>query len=134
MPYPYYQNPYYQPYTPQYHPPMQTQQSTNVIWVNNETEAKNYPVAPGNTVILMDNDNPVAYKKTTDFSGRSLPLEVYDLVPRNAPKEETHHQINLEEYLQRKEFDAFLDKLDKRFAEITEQEIVVMKKKKEDSK
>jgi len=130
MPYPYYPSPYYQPYNP---PQQQQQQSTNVIWVNNETEAKNYPVAPGNTVILMDNDNPVAYKKTTDFSGRSLPLEVYDLVPREKPKEE-NHQINLDEYLQKKEFDAFLDKLDKRFAEITEQEIVVMKKKKEDAK
>lgn len=131
MPYPYYPSPYYQPYNQSFL--QQQQQSTNVIWVNNETEAKNYPVAPGNTVILMDNDNPVAYKKTTDFSGRSLPLEVFDLVPRDNPKEE-NHQINLDEYLQKKEFDAFLDKLDKRFAEITEQEIVVMKKKKEDAK
>ena len=54
MAFPYYQNPYYQPY----HQPQA--QSTNVIWVNSETDARNYPVAPGNTVILMDNDNPVA--------------------------------------------------------------------------
>lgn len=122
MAFPYYQNPYYQPhYQPQ-------AQSTNVIWVNSETDARNYPVAPGNTVILMDNDNPVAYKKTTDFSGRAMPLEVFDLVKRG------EEPADKPEYITKKEFDEFLDALDKRFSDITEQEIVMVKKKKEETK
>ncbi len=134
-------NPYLQnPYLPQYmqqpvipqpvqQPIQQVQQpiqqvhqpQSNVIWVNSETEARNYPVAPGNTVMLMDNDNPVAYKKSADLSGRAMPLEIYDLVKREhmeSPKEESR-QINMEEYLTRKEFDSYATEMDKRISEIT---------------
>lgn len=126
---PYMNNPYLQPY---YQPVMQqpmvqqpVQQTihqnpqTNVIWVSNESEARNYPVSPGNTVMLMDNDNPVVYKKSSDLSGRSLPLEVYDLVKREAePPKEENHQIDLTEYLTRREFDSYASEVDKRFSEI----------------
>ena len=106
---PYLQNPYSQPF---YQQPVQpTLPSSNMIWVSGEQQARDYPVAAGNTVIMMDNDNPVAYKKSTDISGKVMPLEIYDLVRRNAPKEE-HHQINLDEYLMRKEFDDFKVKID----------------------
>ena len=130
---PYLQNPYLQPaYMQGYHPmlqqqpviqqPQQTPQQpqSNVIWVNSETEARNYPVAAGNTVMLMDNDHPVAYKKASDLSGRALPLEVYDLVKRDQePPKEENHQINLDEYLTRKEFDSYASAIDKRISEIS---------------
>ena len=130
MYYPYLQNPYmqnningYQPITP---PPVTQQQpqnpSSNVIWVRNEAEARNYPVAAGNTVMLMDNDNPVAYKKTADLSGRSMPLEIYDLVRREpAEPHEENHQINLEEYLTRKEFDTYATEINKRLSEMEDE-------------
>lgn len=115
---PYLQNPYLQQYIQQ---PIQQQPQSNLIWVNSEAEARNYPVAPGNTVMLMDNDNPVAYKKSSDLSGRALPLETYDLVRRDPPVDETH-QISMEEYLTRKEFDSFADSIDKRLSEFLEEE------------
>lgn len=121
---PYLNNPYMQYQQPYYQPIQQQQQiqqpSTNVIWIENEQAARNYPVAPGNTVMLMDNDNPVAYKKSADLSGRALPLEIYDLVkrePKDAPKEE-NHQIDLTEYLTRREFDSYASEVNKRLSEI----------------
>ena len=130
---PYLQNPYYQPIYPMMQQPViqppvqqpvqqqvvQQPPQSNMIWINGIDEAKSYPVAPGNTVILMDNDNPVAYKKSTDISGRSLPLEVFDLVRRDEePKQEENHQINLDEYLTRKEFDEYRNNVEQRFSEM----------------
>lgn len=113
---PYLTNPYQ--FIPQ--PVQPSLPSSNMIWVSGEQQAREYPVAAGNTVIMMDNDNPVAYKKSTDISGKVLPLEIYDLVRRNAPVEETH-QINLDEYLMRKEFDDFKSEIDKKLNEISEE-------------
>lgn len=131
---PYLNNPYLQPYMmPQAQQPV-TQPvppMNNIIWVSGESEARTYPVAPGNTLILMDNDNPVAYKKTADMSGRILPIEVYDLVRRDTAKEEPH-QINLEEYLTRKEFESFTESIEQRFSEfeVEEEEVVIQPKRK----
>ena len=116
-----YQNPVYFQQPVQQNVQQVQQPQSNVIWVNSETEARNYPVAPGNTVMLMDNDNPVAYKKSADMSGRALPLEIYDLVKRGVPEEE-NHQINMEEYLTRKEFDSFASSVDKRISDLAEEE------------
>lgn len=128
-----YQTPYYPNYAPLPYPSVQpTQQavqqmpvsnSGNVIWIEGESAAKSYPVAAGNTVILMDSENPVAYKKSTDMSGKPLPIEIYDLVRRDSSDmaEETH-QINLEEYLTKKEFDKYASDIEQRFAEITDEE------------
>ena len=126
---PYMNNPYlnYQfPPIPQ--PIQQTVQQTvqqpqsNVIWVKNMMEAQNYPVSAGNTVMLMDNDNPVVYKKSADLSGRALPLEVYDLVKREAVAEEEPHQINLEEYLTRSEFNSYASEINNRLSKISMEE------------
>lgn len=53
------------------------------VWVQGEAGAKAYPVAAGNSVLLMDSENPVLYMKSTDISGRPLPIETYDLVKRD---------------------------------------------------
>lgn len=57
------------------------QQNNVYYWVQGEEGAKAYPVGAGNTVMLMDSENPVMYKKYADQTGRPI-LEVYDLVPR----------------------------------------------------
>ncbi len=53
-----------------FQPPQQaTNNSNEIIWVQGEAAAKSYIVAPGNTVILWDSENPVLYIKTADSSG-----------------------------------------------------------------
>lgn len=87
------------PYTPQYYPNQQYAQAQmpmnqmnqsysqgggtqGFVWVQGEAGAKAYPVAAGVSVLLMDSEAPVLYMKSTDASGRPLPIETYDLVKR----------------------------------------------------
>ena len=62
--------------------PIQQQNQSSIVWVQGEAGAKAYPVAAGNSVLLMDSENPVLYMKSTDSSGKPLPIETYDLVKR----------------------------------------------------
>ena len=94
--YPYYYQPY-QPYQPpmadqlmqlrqnQYQPNMQQvpqqQAAPSIVWVQNETEAANYLVAPNSAVTLWDSNAPVVYLKQADASGKPT-LTTYDLVER----------------------------------------------------
>ena len=60
----------YQPIYPQYQQPAQnTQQQNGIIWVQGESAAKSYLVAPGQTVQLWDSEEKVIYMKSADASG-----------------------------------------------------------------
>ncbi len=72
----------YQPYQPyqdrmaqinQYQPVPQPMaapaNNQGILWVQGETGAKSYLVAPGSCVLLMDSDDTVFYLKTADQSG-----------------------------------------------------------------
>lgn len=71
---------YQQSYQQQPQPQMQNQ---SIIWVQGEAGAKAYPVAAGQSVLLMDSEDAVLYVKSTDMTGRPLPMESYDLVKRD---------------------------------------------------
>lgn len=88
---PNYYNPYqqYYPaqpiYTPQQNQPQMNQpqqiQSGGFISVRSELEARNYPVAPGNSVTFKDETAPYVYTKTMGFSQLDRPnFEKYKLV------------------------------------------------------
>lgn len=79
-------------------------QSNGIIWVQGEVGAKAYPVAPGNTLLLMDSDDQLFYVKTTDYNGVPQPLKVYEYKERiiSAPEE---NKVNLEGYVTKAEFD-----------------------------
>lgn len=51
--------------------------SGGIIWVQGEAGAKAYPVAPGNSMLLMDSESECFYIKTTDASGIPMPLRVF---------------------------------------------------------
>lgn len=68
-------------YTPSPTPPTNTFE-----WIRGGEAAVNaYQVQPGNTVRLMDADNPVLYVKSVDFTGKPY-VETYDLVLRTTEK------------------------------------------------
>ena len=77
--YPTYNGPYTIPTTA---PPVQAQTQNTFAWIQGEEAARNYPVAPGNTVVLIDSDKPVMYMKTTDLSGRPQQMQIRYLVSK----------------------------------------------------
>lgn len=92
----FYQNPYqvynpYQQFQPNFQqsqiqnqqPLQQNQQIQNggFVSVHNENEARNYPIAPGNSVTFKDENAPYVYTKTQGFSQLDRPVfEKYRLV------------------------------------------------------
>lgn len=93
-------------------PQMQTTQSSsgsNLTWVQGESAAKSYPVQPGQSILLMDSENPVMYIKSTDQSGMPLPLRIFDYTERKNEHTTNSNIVTTKDadYVSRSEFDAF---------------------------
>ena len=96
-------------------PPVQ-QPVNGFVWVQGEMEAKMYPVAAGNSVMLMDSENPVLYMKTRDNTGKYLPMEIYDLIlrvpnqqPQQAPQQTQQPSIDFSQYVKRSELEELFE-------------------------
>jgi len=99
---------YYNPYQQQYYP-MQNQPQMNVaptqpqiqnngfISVPSEEVARNYPVAPGNSVTFKNENAPYVYTKTMGFSQLDRPsFEKYKLVKEDV-EEVSEHSNSIDE-------------------------------------
>ena len=125
---PFYRPTYYDPvqqnqigqYNPQYQQPMgqfQNQQHVRqnnggFVWIQGgEAGAKSYLVAPGETVMLMDAENPVFFLKSADASGMPMPLRIFDYKERTETPSQafsytvTDHNVNLDNFVTREEFE-----------------------------
>ena len=69
--------------------PMQAQQTNDMIWVLNENEATSYPVAPNNSVVLWDKNNPTIYVKSVNSNGMPS-MRILDFTERNADTSNSH--------------------------------------------
>lgn len=71
---------YYPNYLSNYQQPQQIAQPSQDerIWVQNETSAEAYLVAPNSFVRLWDANQPVFYEKRADASGRPYLMDVYE--------------------------------------------------------
>lgn len=105
------------PYLPQqYQIPSPASQSpgqsnNNLIWVQGESAAKAYPVAPGTSQLLMDSESECFYIKTTDASGMPLPLRTFSYkevinTPKNSMQSAPANvpQIDTSAFVTRTEF------------------------------
>lgn len=52
--------------------------NNDIVWVQGESGAKSFMVAPNKSVLLMDSEAQRFYIKTSDASGMPLPLRVFD--------------------------------------------------------
>ena len=98
-----YYNPYYQP------------QNNGLIWVQGETGAKSYMVAPNTTVLLMDSENQRFYLKSSDASGMPLPLRVFEYTEKaqNTPKMASEEKVmDLSSYATKAEIEAILAEIE----------------------
>lgn len=110
-----------QMYRQQYQPPapiqpMQIQAAPmgDMLWVLNENEAVSYPVAPNNTVILWDKNDPVIYVKSVN--AQNVPsMRILDFTERaaNAPKSAAGHVCHCgNEFVRKEDFRALKAKFD----------------------
>ena len=100
----------------QYAPPTAPTPASNAApqggmnWVQGEEGAKAFLVAAGNSVLLLDSENPSFYIKSADQSGMPLPLRIFDYSERTqtvktcAPAPQGQGV----EYVPRAEFDALV--------------------------
>lgn len=110
-------------------------QTTNsIVWVQGEAGANAYPVARGQTVMLMDanpNSNMFYLKSADPYTGRPLPLEKYhyskviDNQIQNDQQSSTgmNQQSMSGSYVPREEFEALktqITKLQKTLADLEE--------------
>lgn len=135
-----YQNAYnpYQQYQPNFQQQMQNQsnyqqsqqpiqqqiQNGGFVSVHNENEARNYPIAPGNSVTFKDENAPYVYTKTQGFSQLDRPVfEKYRLVKeeeyqpqqvaQNSPvSSENTQQINNSDYAKKDEITALWSEIE----------------------
>lgn len=108
-----YQYPYSAPYAPtQYQAPtapQPQQQGGGINWVQGESGAKSFLLAPGQSVMLMDSESPVFYIKTADASGMPLPLRVFDYTERTQAQAP---QTDMAQYVTRDELEKRLSALE----------------------
>ena len=106
----------------------QTIQYGGIVRVRSEQDAKNYPVAPGNSVIFIDETAPYLYAKTVSFSQFDpIRFEKFRLVKEETPEEKQQKDNG---YITRAEF---VDELHKQF-ESLRNEIKELKESRESKK
>ena len=100
----------------------QQNNGNSILWVQGEAGAKAYPVAPGNSLLLMDSEARQFYIKSTDQSGMPQPLRIFSY-------EEIHEAQTIQkqniDYVTREEFE-------KRIAELTTKPVRAKKEAKDD--
>lgn len=96
-------------YQPPQMPQMPSSQNTannGLLWVQGETGAKSFLVAPGSTVLLMDSESQQFFIKSADASGMPLPLRVFEY--KEKITQNPQRDGGEGEYITRKEFDRRL--------------------------
>ena len=97
-------------------PPTPQKPTNDIIWVQGLEGAKGYLVAPNNTVVLWDTENPVIYVKSADASG--IPsMRVLDFKERNGNSQNngensptTHKCTCGDKFITKEEFNALKGK------------------------
>ena len=106
-----------------YSPQSQSQQNNPLTWVQGEAAAKAYPVASGQSVLLMDSEESIFYIKSTDQSGMPQPLRIFDYTERTAQKSEAGiAKASSSDYVSRSEFDEFREDVKRSLKKMKEEE------------
>ena len=139
---PNYYAPYQQYYQPQpYNQPVQQQQTQpqiqngGFVSVRSEGEARNYPIAPGNSVTFKDETAPYVYTKTMGFSQLDRPIfEKYKLVKEDVAEsvEPERNTIDLSEV--KEDIEKLWGEIDAIKTQVNEQTHTTTRKTKSETK
>lgn len=86
------------------------QQTNGINWVQGETAARAWLLAPNSSVLLMDSEAPRFYFKQTDMYGMPLPLRVFQYSELTKSVQNGTLPVdkaNTPEYVTKAEFDEF---------------------------
>ena len=101
-------NPYPASYmTPNYQQPVNN--SSNMVWVQGESGAKAYPIAPGTSQVLFDSEAQIFYIKSADQSGMPQPLRIFNYAECN--EADLKHEIDTSMFITRDEFNKVISSL-----------------------
>lgn len=90
----------------------QPYQNSGVVRVKNEAEARDYPLAPGASIVFVDNSAPFCYVKTMSYSQFDPPrFEKFRLVKVEEPTPQP--QTTPVEYVTREDFEALKAEIEK---------------------
>ena len=102
-------NPYPASYmTPNYQQPVNN--SSNMVWVQGESGAKAYPIAPGTSQVLFDSEARIFYIKSADQSGMPQPLRIFNYSECNEA-DIKHNDIDTSMFITRDEFEDAIDNI-----------------------
>lgn len=91
---------YQQPSYNQYQQPTyqaQPQQQMNLYaFVDGIEGAKAYQVKANTTMLLMDSQQPICYKKSVNHLGQTIDFQIFDLVPHQEPKTQQVEYVPLD--------------------------------------
>jgi len=124
----------YNNYFPQYIPSaapygQQPQNQNGITWVQGEQAAKSYPVAAGQSILLLDSEASTFYIKSTDQSGMPLPLRIFDFTERKEPTSDINSNQETM-FITKQEFESFKNEIR---SEIKQNSYKPQYKKKEDN-
>lgn len=97
-------------------------QTNDMIWVLNENEATSYPVAPNNSVVLWDKNNPTIYVKSVNANGMPS-MRILDFTERTAEGTKTpeNHVCNCgDKFATKEQINALQGKIEGLEAKIKE--------------
>ena len=92
---------------PQYQPYQQANNNVIVVTVQGESGASMYPVAAGNTVLLIDFNLKKFWIKATDINGMPAKFAAFDFTEAVKPQ-----AIETQDFVSRSEFDKWKNNTD----------------------
>lgn len=111
MPNPYGPQPYPSYPQPNYPQPQQAQQQNVYAFVNGIEGAKSYPMQPNQTVMLMDSDQPIMYKKASNNLGQAT-IRYFKLTEVAENEVRGQAPTSTVEYATRADFEALAKRVD----------------------
>ena len=100
----------YNPYTTPA-PNMYNARLNQYTFVNGLEGAKSFQVQPNQTVMLLDSDNPIIYKKYANAYGQAT-IEYFQMIPISEQDARNILTPPMPEYVLKSDFDKLMAKLD----------------------
>lgn len=98
----------------QFQQPQQQNNSVSVVTVQGEAGARIYPVAAGNTVLLIDFDSKKFWLKSTDLNGMPSRFATFNFT------EEIKQADNTDNFISRNEFNELKQSIDNQFKNLSD--------------